>query len=129
MYSKPQNLKSIIPIISSDLNIMVSVPLFVVSGVTLFHVNFSFINTVLWVPPSNILTIAGPEISSMNGAYTFIKFCSLGFKIVQFSGNIGKDLFKNLKQQSLVFTTSSNSNKFFMPRTRSTFSWISDSYV
>ena len=73
---------------------MVSIPLFVISNVTLFHVNFSFINKVVWVPPSNILIKAHPEILSINGAFTFINFCSLGFKVVQSSGNIGKDLFK-----------------------------------
>ena len=74
-------LHSTIPIISSGLNIMVSVPLFTISNTAIFHVNFSFISKVLWVPPSNILTIANPEISSINGALTFISFCSLGFKI------------------------------------------------
>ena len=88
----------------------------------LFHVNFNFNNRVLWVPPSNILTMARPEISFINGAFTFINFCSLGFKIIQFSGNIGTDLFKNLKQQSLEFITPSNLNKFFTPKTKSMFS-------
>ena len=50
------------PIISSGLNIMVSVPLFTMSNIALFPVNFSFINKVLWVPLSNILTMASPEI-------------------------------------------------------------------
>ena len=54
--------------------------------------------------------MASPEISSVNGAFTFINFCSLGFKIVQFSENIGTDLFKNLKHQSLEFITPSNWN-------------------
>ena len=111
-----------IPIISSGLNIMLLVPLFVISHMVLFHVNFNFNNRVLWVPPSNILTMARPEISSINGAFTFINFCSLGFKIVQISGNIGKDLFKDLKQQSLKFITPFNSNTFFIPKTKSTFS-------
>ena len=52
------------------------------------------------VPPSNILTIASPEILSMNGAFVFISFCSLGFKITQLCGNMGTDLFNNLKQVS-----------------------------
>ena len=99
-----------IPIISSGLNIIVSITLFVWSSMALLCVNFSFNKRVLWVPLSNILTMANPEISSINGAFTFINFCSLGFKIVQFSGNMGTDLFQNLKQQSLEFITSSNSN-------------------
>ena len=77
---------------------MVSVPLFLMSITAIFHVSFNFINRVVWVPPSNILTMANPEISSIKGAFTFTNFCSLGFKIVQFSGDIGMDLFKNLKQ-------------------------------
>ena len=101
---------------------MVSVSLFTIFNTAVFHVNFSFINNVLWVPLSNILTIANPEILSVNGAFTFINFCSLGFKITRSSGKMGKDLFKNLKKQSLEFIPPSNSNTFFIPRTKSTFS-------
>ena len=101
---------------------MVSVPLFTIPNIALFCVHFSFINRVQWVPLSNILTIASPEILSMNGAFTLISLCSLGFKITQFSGNMGTDLFKNLKQQSIEFITPSNSNTFFMPRTKSAIS-------
>ena len=70
------------PILSSGLNIMVSVPLFTMYIIAAFCMNFSFINKVLWVPQSNILTIANPNISSINRAFTFIDFCSLGFKIM-----------------------------------------------
>ena len=49
---------------------------------------------------SNNLTMAKPEISSENGASTFISFCSLGFNIIVSFGNIGIDLFKKLKQHS-----------------------------
>ena len=52
--------------------------------------------------------MANPDISSINGAFTFINFCSLGFKTMQSTGNMGKDLLKNLKQQSLEFITPSN---------------------
>ena len=100
---------------------MVLVPLFVMFNMALFHMNFNFNNRVLWVPLSNILTMARPEISSINGAFTFINFCSLGFKNKQFSGNIGRDLFKNLKQQSLEFITPFNSITFFIPKTNSMF--------
>ena len=79
-------------------------------------------NNMLWVPPSNILHIASPEISSINGAFTFINLCSLGFKITWFSGNMGMDFLKKLKQKSLEFITPSNLNTFFIPRTKSTFS-------
>ena len=65
----------------------------------------------------------------MNGAFTFINFCSFGIKIIQSFGNMGTDLFKNLKQQSLEFITPSIWNTFFIPKTKSTFSWISDTSV
>ena len=42
-----EHLRSIIPIISSGLRIMVSIPLFVMSNMALLHVNFSFIINVL----------------------------------------------------------------------------------
>ena len=108
---------------------MVSVALFTISNIAALHVNFSFINKVLWVPPSSILTIASPDILSINGAFPFINFCSLGFKIMLSIGKMGKDLFRNLKQQSLEFITPSNLNTFFMPNTRSMFSWISETNV
>ena len=88
---------------------MVSVPLFTISSIAALCVHFSFINKVLCVPPSNILTIGNHDISSMNGAVDFINFCSLGFKIMQSTGKMGNDLFKNLKQ-SLEYITPSNSN-------------------
>ena len=44
-------------------------------------------------------------------------------------GKIGNDLFKNLKQQSLEFITPSNLKTFFMPKTKSTFLWISETNV
>ena len=73
--------------------------------------------------------MANPEISSINGAFTFINFCLLGFKIMQFSGNMGTGLLRNLKQQSLEFITPSSSNTFFIPKTKSMFSLISDGNV
>ena len=66
---------------------MASVPLFFMSSAALFCINFNFINRVLWVPLFNILTMANPEISSINGAFTFISFCLLA-KIVEFSVNM-----------------------------------------
>ena len=42
---------------------------------------------------------------------------------------MGTDLFGNLKQQSLELITPSNWNTFFMPKTKSTFSWILDTSV
>ena len=76
-----------------------------------------------------ILIIANPEISSINGALTFTSFCSSGFNIIFFSGYNGTDLFKNSNQQSLEFMTPSSSKTFFIPKTKSTFSWILDTKV
>ena len=56
--------------------------------------------------------MAIPEISSTNGTLTFISFHSFGFNITSFSGKMGIDLFKNVKQESLEFITPSNSNTF-----------------
>ena len=81
---------------------------FTMSNMALFHVNFNFNNKVLWVPVSKILTMAIPEILSTNEALTFINFCSFGFNITLFSGNMGTDQFQNLKQQSLEIITPSN---------------------
>ena len=66
--------------------------------------------------------MAKPDISSTNGAFTLINFCSLGFSTMHSIGKMGRDLFKKLKQQSHEFITPSNSNTFLIPWTRSTFS-------
>ena len=120
---------STIPIISLGLRIIVSFPAFLMSKIALLHVDFSFIDRVLLVFLLMILIIAKPEISSTNGALTFTIFFSSGFSIISFSGYIGTDLFKNSNLQSLQFITPSNSNTFFMPKTKSTFSCISDTNV
>ena len=78
---------------------------------------------------SNTSIIANPDISSMNGASTFINPCPFGFKTMHSFGKIGMDLFKKLKQQSHEFMTPSNSNIFLIPKTMSTFSCISDTKV
>ena len=65
--------------------------------------------------------MANPDILSMNGGSTFIYFCSL----CSFGEN-GIDLLQKLKQQSHEFIMPSNSNMFLIPKTKSTFSWISD---
>ena len=66
--------------------------------------------------------MANPEISSINGASTFISLCSFGFNIMHSFGMNGTDLFKKLKQDSCQFIMPSNSNIFLMPITKSTFS-------
>ena len=104
-----------IPIISSGLDIMVFAPLLTMSNMALFHVNFNFIKRVLWVPPSKILTMVIPEISSTNGALTFISFCSFGFNILFISGNMGTDLFKNFETTVPRGYYTSNPNKYVIP--------------
>ena len=65
----------------------------------------------------------------MNSASTLISFCSFDFSNMHYFGKIGKDLFRKVKQQSHEFITPSSSNIFLIPRTRSMFSWISDTSV
>ena len=108
---------------------MVSRPLFAMSNIAAFHMNFSFGNIVLYVFPSNILTIVSPDTSSINGTFSFINFCSFGFSTMHSFGKMGIGLFKKFKQQSHEFITPSNSNTFLILNTRSTFSWISDTNV
>ena len=70
---------------------------------------------VLCVVPSNILTIPSPDISSINGAFALINFCSFGFNTMCSFGKMGKDLYKKLKLQSHEFITPSSSNTFLIP--------------
>ena len=97
------------------------------SNVAKLHVNFNLSIIVLCVFLSSTLIIANPEISSMNGAFTFTNFCSFDFNTVCSFGKMGMDLFKKLKQQSYDFITPSNI--FLMPKMKATFSCISDTYV
>ena len=78
---------------------------------------------------SSTLIIANPYISSINGASTFINLCSFSFNTIHSFGEMGKDLFRKLKQQSHKFMTPSYSNIFLIPKTRSTFSCNSDTKV
>ena len=71
---------------------------------------------------SDILIMANPDISSINGLSTFINFHSLGFDTMYSFGKNGIDLFKKLKQQSYEFITPSDSNIFLIPKSKSTFS-------
>ena len=73
--------------------------------------------------------MTNPYISSMNGASTFINFCSLGFNTMHSFGMNGIDLFKKLKQQSDELTIPFSSNIFLIPKTKSTFSCIYDTNI
>ena len=67
---------------------------------------------LLCVVPSNILTIASPNISSINGAFTLINFCYFGSNTMCSFAKMGKHLFKKLKQQPCEFIIPSSSNTF-----------------
>ena len=108
---------------------IVSKSLFVISNVAKFHINFNLSTIVPCVFLSSTLIIANPAISSMNGASTFINLCSFHFNTICVLGEIGMDLFKKLRQQSHEFITHSNSNIFLIPKTKSTFSCISDTNI
>ena len=73
--------------------------------------------------------MAIPDISSTNRASISINFFSPGFITTCSLQNIGIDLLKNLKLDSLESITPSNSNRFFIPKTISTLSNISDTSV
>ena len=108
---------------------IVSKPLLVISNVAQFCTNFNLGIIVLCLVLSSTLIIASPDILSINGASTFISFFSFGFNTIHSFEKIDKDMFRKLKKQSHEFMTPSNSNIFFIPRTRSTFSCISDTKV
>ena len=61
-----------IPYISFGSSMIVSRPLFVMSSIATFHMNFNFNIIKLCVVLSSVLIIARPGISSMNGASTLI---------------------------------------------------------
>ena len=111
------------------INIIASELLFVMSNVAKFHMNFNFSIIMLCVFLSSTLTMANPKISSINGASTFINLCSFDFNTICPYWKFGMDLFKKLKQQSQELMTPSNSNIFLIPKTKSTFSCISDTKV
>ena len=60
------------------------------------------------------------EISSVKGASIFTIFHSPGLRITFSFRNIGRDLFKKLKQHSCELNTPYSSNTFLIPSTRST---------
>ena len=108
---------------------IVSKPLLVIPNVAEFHTNFNLSIIVLYMFLSRTLITANPDISSINGASTFINLCSFGFNTMHSFQKIGMHLFKKLKQQSHGFITPSNSNIFLILKNKSTFSCISDTKV
>ena len=117
------------PTISVGLNVTLSwVPL-VTFSVALSLMNFSFIVSVICSFTSHNFVMAIPDIFSINRASTMISFYSLGFTCTFSLGKKGMDLFKKLIQESCESITPSNSKMFLIPKTKSTFSWISDTKV
>ena len=108
---------------------IVSKPVLVISSIAEFCTNFNLSIIVLCVFLSITLIIANPDISSINSAFTFSNLCFLDLNTIHSFGKIGVDLIKKLKQQSHEFMIPSNSNIFLIPKTRSTFSCISDTKV
>ena len=91
--------------------------------------NFNLSNIVLYEVLCGTLVIANPDILPVNGASTFISYCSFGFITIHSFGKTGKDLCRKLKQQSCEFMAPSNSNIFLILETMSTFLCISDTKV
>ena len=110
-------------------NIIESKQLIALSNIAEFCTNFNLSIIVLCMFLSSILIIANPDISSINGASTFISHCSFDFNTLCSFGKFDMDLFKKLKQQSYEFITPSNSNILLIPKTKSMFSCISDTKV
>ena len=77
---------------------VVSKPLFIISNIAEFHMNFNLSIIVLCVVLSSTIIIASPDISSMNDASNFFNSCSFAFNTMHSFGKIGKDLFEKLKQ-------------------------------
>ena len=75
---------------------------------------------------SNNFTKAIPEIFSTNCASTMTSLYSFGLISTFAFGKKGIDLFKKLKQESCESMTPSTFKMFLIPRTKSTFSWISE---
>ena len=110
-------------------NITVSCMLLVTSSDAQFLVNFNLNTTVHCSMLSSIFTIGRPEISSTNSASVYMNFLSFGLTTTCSFENNGKDLFKNLNEESCVSITPSNSNTFFIPSTKSSLSCISNTNV
>ena len=65
----------------------------------------------------------------MIGASILMNLCSFGFNMTCSFRKIGIDIFRKLKHDSHELMIPLSSNMFFMPKTKSTFSQISDTNV
>ena len=98
-------------------------------SVTLFLINLSFNITVLHSFLSSIFNIANSEISSTNDASFDLNLFYFGLSTICSFEKNGITLFRKLKQDSHVSITPSSSKIFFMPKSKSTFAYISDTKV
>ena len=78
---------------------------------------------------SNNFIIAIPDISSINGASVMTNLCSFGFISIFPLGKNGMDLYRKLKQESHESITPPSSKIVLIPKTKSTFSCISQTRV
>ena len=78
---------------------------------------------------SKIFTMAIPDSSSMKGTSITTIFYVFGAISTAVTGKNGIDLLRKLKHKSLESITPSNLKIFFVPMTRYTLSWISDTRV
>ena len=78
---------------------------------------------------SNDFTMTIPEIYSINGASTVTGFCSFGLISTFSFGKKQNRTVQMLKQESCESMTLSSSQLFLNPRTKSTFSGISETKV
>ena len=100
---------------------------FTMSKIPKFFCNVSC--NVMVFAPCTIFTIATPDNCSGNGAAIFTYLLQPGFRVNDSSGKMGIALFRNLNSECLALCSPSTSCMFFIPKTRSISSCISDTKV
>ena len=100
---------------------------FTMSKIPKFFCNVSC--NVMDFAPCTIFTIATPDNCSGNGAAIFTYLLLPGFRVNDSSGKMGMALFRNLNSECLALCSPSTSCMFFIPKTRSISSCISDTKV
>ena len=109
--------------------VTVSLVLFVIFSVKLFLIDFNLIMLVTCSFMSKSFIITIPDYSSTNRASTTTIFCTFGWISVFSLGKNRMDLFRKLKQELHESITPSSSKTFLIPKTKSTFTWISETRV
>ena len=100
---------------------------FTMSKIPKFFCNVSC--NVIVFAPCTIFTIATPDNCSGNGAAIFTYLLQPGYRVNDSSGKMGIALFRNLNSECLALCSPSTSCMFFIPKTRSISSCISDTKV